>query len=57
MSSVSKLLQRFPEINDGLFQSRLKGVRLFQETKPIPRQPMIYDPSICIIVQGEKPGI
>ena len=56
MSSVSKILQVFPEINDGLFQSRLKGVRLFRETKPIPRQPMIYDPGICILAQGKKTG-
>jgi AraC-like DNA-binding protein len=56
MPKSDQLLQSFPEINDGLFESRIKGVRLFKETKPIPRQPLIYDPSICVIVQGEKTG-
>ena len=56
MSKLAELLQNFPEINDGLFESRLKGVRLFKETKPIPRQPLIYDPGICIIAQGQKTG-
>ncbi len=36
MSKLAELLQNFPEINDGLFESGLKGVRLFKETKPIP---------------------
>ena len=33
-----------------------KGVRLFKETKPLSRQPLIYDPGICIIAQGQKTG-
>ncbi|BBO74238.1 transcriptional regulator [Desulfosarcina widdelii] len=56
MSKLVELLQNFPEINDGLFESGLKGVRLFKETKPLPRQPLIYDPGICIIAQGQKTG-
>lgn len=56
MSKLGKLLQNFPEIDDGLFESGLKGVRLFKETKPLPRQPLIYDPGICIIAQGQKTG-
>lgn len=56
MPNMAELLQSFPEINDGLFETGLKGVRLFKETKPIPRQPLVYDPGICIIAQGEKTG-
>lgn len=56
MSKLANLLQNFPDIQNGLFESWLKGVRLFKETKPIPRQPLIYDPGICVIVQGEKTG-
>ena len=56
MAKMDNLLKNFPLIDDGLFESRLKGVRLFKETKPIPRQPLVYDPGICIIAQGQKTG-
>jgi AraC-like DNA-binding protein len=53
---MTELLKSFPTINDGLCESRLKGVRFFKETKPIRRKPMVYDPGICIIAQGQKTG-
>ncbi len=56
MSKLAELVKNFPEINNGLSESNLKGVRLFKETKPIPRQPLVYDPGICIIAQGQKTG-
>ena len=56
MSQVAELLKSFPAINDGLFESRLKGIRFFKETRPIPRKPLVYDPGICIIAQGQKTG-
>jgi AraC-like DNA-binding protein len=56
MSQMTELLKIFPAINDGLYESRLKGVRFFKETRPIRRKPMVYDPGICIIAQGQKTG-
>jgi AraC-like DNA-binding protein len=56
MTQMTELLKSFPAIDDGLFESRLKGVRFFKETKPIPRKPLVYDPGICIIAQGQKTG-
>ncbi len=56
MSKMSELLQSFPAIPDGPSESRLSGVLLFQETRPIPRRPMVYNPGICIVVQGHKIG-
>jgi AraC-like DNA-binding protein len=56
MTPMAELLKSFPAIDDGLFESRLKGVRFFKETKPIPRKPLVYDPGICIIAQGQKTG-
>lgn len=56
MSPLTELLKSFPAIDNGLFESRLKGVRFFKETQPIPRKPMVYDPGICIIAQGQKTG-
>ena len=56
MPQRTDLLKSFPAIDDGLSESRLQGVRFFKETKPIPRQPLVYDPGICVIVQGQKTG-
>jgi AraC-like DNA-binding protein len=56
MSQMTELLKSFPTIDDGPSESRLKGVRFFRETKHIPRKPMVYNPGICVIVQGHKIG-
>ena len=56
MSQVDKLIEVFPAIDDGAYESRLKGVRFFKETQHIPRRPMVYEPGICIVVQGSKIG-
>ena len=56
MPPMAELLKSFPDIENGLFESRLKGVRFFKETRPIHRQPLLYDPGICIIAQGQKTG-
>ncbi|MDY6905473.1 MAG: AraC family transcriptional regulator [Thermodesulfobacteriota bacterium] len=53
---MDKLINSFPPIDNGLFESRLKGVRLFKETQHLPRRPMVYDPGICIVLQGHKIG-
>jgi AraC-like DNA-binding protein len=56
MSKMADLLRSFPTINDGPTASRLNGVLLFKETKHIPRKPMVYNPGLCIVVQGHKIG-
>lgn len=56
MTHLTELLQNFPEIDDGAYESRLKGVLFFKETQHIPRRPMVYDPGICIVAQGHKIG-
>jgi AraC-like DNA-binding protein len=56
MSKMAELLKSFPTIDDGAYESRLKGVFFFKETQHIPRKPMVYDPGICIVVQGHKMG-
>jgi len=53
---MAKLLKNIPLANGGASESRLKGVRFFKETQHIPRRPMVYDPGICIVVQGHKIG-
>jgi AraC-like DNA-binding protein len=56
MSKMVELLRSFPTINDGPTASRLNGVLLFKETKHINRKPMVYNPGLCIVVQGHKIG-
>lgn len=56
MSQMADLLKSFQITDGGSSESRLKGVRLFKSTYPIPRKPIVYDPGICIIAQGHKVG-
>lgn len=56
MARMTELLQNFPEINNGPTPSRLPGVLFFKETNHIPKRPMVYNPGLCIIVQGHKIG-
>ena len=56
MSQMTDLLKSFPIADGGSSESRIQGVRLFKSTYPRPRKPIVYDPGICIIVQGHKIG-
>jgi len=56
MSQMADLLKSFQITDGGSSESRLRGVRLFKSTYPIPRKPIVYDPGICIIAQGHKIG-
>lgn len=56
MSTMADLLQSFPEIANGPSPSRLNGVLLFKETEHTPTRPMVYNPGLCLIVQGHKIG-
>jgi len=56
VSEMIELFQQFSLTDGGSTESRLDGVRLFKSTHPIPRKPIVYDPGICIIVQGHKIG-
>jgi AraC-like DNA-binding protein len=56
MSHMVDLLKGFQITDGGSSESRLKGVRFFKSTQPIPRRPVVYDPGICIVAQGHKIG-
>ncbi len=55
MSQLAELMQQF-DLAEGFSESRLPGVRFFKALQTIPRCPLIYDPGICIVVQGNKIG-
>lgn len=56
MSQMAELIESFPITDGGSSESRLKGVRFFKSTQPMPRAPVLYDPGICIVAQGHKIG-
>jgi len=55
MSLMVELLARF-DLPEGFSESPLKGVRFFKSSHHLPRTPLIYDPGIVIIAQGNKLG-
>lgn len=42
--------------NDGFTASAIEGVRLMRASRAVPRHPVLYEPSICIVCQGRKRG-
>ncbi len=42
--------------NAGMTRTNLEGVNLFRANKPMPRMPVMYEPSIVIVCQGRKRG-
>lgn len=55
MSRLVSLMQKF-NLPEGYSDSRLPGVRFFKSLQAIPRAPLVYDPGICIVIQGSKVG-
>ena len=41
---------------DGVRPSILSGVKLMRASRPVPRTPVLYEPSIVIVGQGRKRG-
>jgi AraC-like DNA-binding protein len=42
--------------NAGMTRSSLEGVNLLRANRPMPRMPVMYEPSIVIVCQGRKRG-
>ena len=42
---------------DGLFETGIKGVRLFRSTRAVPCTPAVYEPSVIAIVSGAKEAV
>ena len=56
MNDLAKLLTEFTLNDNGYTETKLPGVRLFRGIKYFPRKPVVYEPGICIVVQGRKVG-
>jgi AraC-like DNA-binding protein len=55
MNHMATLLARLAPA-EGATLSALDGVKLMRANRPFSRAPALYDPCICIIVQGRKRG-
>ncbi|ADD68194.1 transcriptional regulator, AraC family [Denitrovibrio acetiphilus DSM 12809] len=55
MNQHAEILNQF-DLKEGVTQSLLESVRLFKVTHERPREPLLYDPCMCIIAQGHKVG-
>ncbi|TDQ82436.1 AraC family transcriptional regulator [Dongia mobilis] len=42
--------------NPGMSPAPLEGVKYLHANRPLPRSPVFYEPSICILAQGRKRG-
>ncbi|TKG33147.1 AraC family transcriptional regulator [Vibrio breoganii] len=42
---------------DGMFETGIKGVRLFRVTDAIPCAPAVYEPTVIVIVSGKKEAL
>lgn len=54
MSNILDLLYEFSLPDGKAVTTNFAGIRLFKDTKPIPRRPMLYYPGICIVASGHK---
>jgi len=52
----NQILKEFHSVikTDGLHNTFIKNVKLFKTTSPIPREPLIYDLCLILVLQGEK---
>lgn len=55
MSKISHFMASL-DLSEGFSNSRLEGVRFFKHFQSIPRTPLLYDPGLCIVIQGHKIG-
>ena len=53
--TVAAMIERLAP-SEGFTLSALDGVRLMRANRSLPRTPVLYEPSICIVCQGRKRG-
>ena len=53
MNELKNILEEF-DLVEGFNETYLTSVRLYRTEQETPRTPLIYNPSLCIIAQGQK---
>ncbi|NEQ46163.1 MAG: AraC family transcriptional regulator [Leptolyngbya sp. SIOISBB] len=56
MSNVGKIIELIDRhaISEGVTETPIEGLQLFRQSHLVERLPGVYNPSICVIVQGQK---
>ncbi len=54
MSELTDLIESFDPAEAAVTETGLAGVRLFKESKPFAKRPLLYNPGICIVASGYK---
>ena len=56
MNSTYKIIELLDRhaISEGATETPIEGLQLFRQSHRVERLPGVYDPSICVIVQGQK---
>lgn len=54
MGNLIELLDDLATVDGDAVETRLKGVRVFKDTRHVRRRPMLYNPGICIVASGHK---
>ena len=54
MSELTDLIESFDLVDCDVVGTGLKEVRLFKESKPFARRPLLYNPGLCIVASGHK---
>ncbi|MEM9007966.1 MAG: AraC family transcriptional regulator [Cyanobacteria bacterium P01_F01_bin.86] len=56
MNNIGKIIELVDRhaIAEGATETPIEGLQLFRQSHRVERLPGVYDPSICVIVQGQK---
>ena len=52
-NSLAPLIERYA-VEEGVTETQYPGLILGRFNRPVPRYPLIYSPSICVVAQGRK---
>ena len=52
-TAIAPLIERYA-VEEGVTETQFPGLILGRFNRPVPRYPLIYSPSICVVAQGRK---
>ena len=52
-NSLAPLIERYA-VEEGLTETQYPGLIFGRFNKPVPRYPLVYSPSVCVVAQGRK---
>jgi len=52
-NSLAPLIERYA-VEEGVTETQYPGLILGRFNKPVPRYPLVYSPSVCVVAQGRK---